>query len=104
MIVFDLTFAVDTEVELLATQIYERFGRSFEPRYSDYLGGDYYVSSGDPEIIVHRNLDGNDVAEADFEDYRVLLQVNGCLDKNVWQYWTMGIGGVFVRDCQYEKS
>ncbi len=86
MIVFDLTFAIPNDDEAsVAALIHQRFGRTFEPRYSDYLGGDYYLGRGRPEIVVHKNLDGDEVAEADYAEYGVLLQINGCEDAASWK-------------------
>jgi len=103
MIVYDLTFAIPIDDETkVASLIYERFGRSFEPRSSDYLGGDYFLGRGSPEIVVHKNLDGDEVAEVDFAEYGVLLQINGCEDRNVWKSWVQENDGVFVRESEYE--
>jgi hypothetical protein len=105
MIVFDLTFAIPNDDEAnVATLIHQRFGRTFEPRYSDYLGGDYYLGRGSPEIVVHKNLDCDEVAEVNFAEYGVLLQINGCEDANTWKHWVEELRGVFVRENKYDVA
>jgi hypothetical protein len=105
MIAFDLTFAIPNDDEaVIATLIHEKFCRTFEPRFSDYLGGDYYLGQGSPEIVVHKNLDGNEVAEADFADFGVLIQINGCEDREIWKNWIGEVGGILVRETQYDVA
>ncbi|HEX5034878.1 MAG TPA: hypothetical protein VFW62_10380 [bacterium] len=80
MKVSDLTLAIrHATLEQVAAILHERFGCSFVPRSSDYLGGEYYAAFvGREEVLVHLNLDGGEVAEEDYADFEVLLQINCC--------------------------
>ena len=106
MKVSDLTFGVKgTTLESLATLIHETLGYSFVPRSSTFLGGDYYMSeSGVEEVIVHLNRDGDEVAEEEFSDFNVLLQINACHDPERWIVFSENHGAKLIRKNAYETD
>ena len=100
----DLTIGVKgTTLESLATLIYETFGYSFVPRSSTFLGGDYYMSEvGVEEVIVHLNRDGDEVAEEEFSEFYVLLQINSCRDPERWIAFADNLEAELIRKNAYE--
>ena len=104
MKVSDLTLGVrGATVEDVAATVHERFGYSFVPRTSSYLGGDYFASvNGRDEVIVHLNRDGEEIAEEAHAEYSVLLQVNSCDDPNRWKALLLELDGILIRENQYE--
>lgn len=104
MRVSDITLGVrDSTLEEVATAIHDRFGYSFVPRSSSYLGGDYYLSvNGVEETRVHLNRDGDAIAEEKHAEYDVLVQVDSCHDANRWKSLLPELNGVLIRENQYE--
>ena len=104
MKVCDLTIAFrGATLEKVATVIHERIGYRFVPRTSSYLGGDYYFSvNGHEETRVHLNRDGEQIAEEEYPEYGVLVQVDSCHDAHRWKSLLSELDGVLIRENSYE--
>lgn len=104
MKVSDLTLGVrSTPLEEVATIIHERFGYSFVPRSSTHLGGDYYFSvNRREETRIHLNRDGDEIAEEEYAEHGVLVQVDSCDDANRWKSLLSDCEGVVIRENEYE--
>lgn len=99
----DLTYGLNADSqETIRDRLSDEFGFQFELRYSDYLGGDYFFAkSGTEEIRIQWNLDGDDIAEEEYPELRVLVLVDGSLDTERWQKWANELNAVLIRETSY---
>jgi len=99
----DLTYGlkVDSQ-ETIRDRLSEEFGFRFEHRYSDYYGGDYFFAkSGTEEIRIQWNLDGDEIAEEEYPELRVLVLVDGSVDSERWQNWANELNAELIRETFY---
>lgn len=99
----DITFGLQADgIGGVRDGLSEHFQCSFELRYSDYLGGDYYLAKlGGEEIRVQWNRDGDDIAEEDFPDATVLVLVDGCSSPDRWNKWAHEVNATLIRENVY---
>jgi len=99
----DLTFGIKEEsLDKIRSAISERFGMSFELRFSDYFGGDYFLSKHEgQEIRIQQNRDGDELAESGFPEQNILILVDGTKSPIAWKEWVLSLNGVIVREQSY---
>ena len=99
----DLTFGVEAEsLESVADELAIDFGLAFEARYSDYLGGLYYLAKkGNEEIRIQSNKDGDELAESEFPDANVLVEIDALVEMEPWKVWAKSRGAVLIRENVY---
>ena len=98
MKIYDLYGSKVGSVEDLCGAVSDAIGSQFQRHESGYLGGEYFLY-GDLDgehFIVQRNRYRNDegeeeIAEAEFADYPVLLQVNASTRGDELREWLAGI-------------
>jgi hypothetical protein len=79
---YDLYASKSLSLDELREAVEAALGIEFEAHESDFIGGDYFLA-GDPrgeEFIIQRNHaengDEDEVVEAQYADFPILLQVN----------------------------
>lgn len=104
MKVTDITLGLrSASLEDIASAIHTQFGYAFVPRFSSYLGGDYYASVDTPEkIVVQANRDGDSIAEVGFSEFPILLLIDSCSDTAVWKSFATQFDGVVIREDCYD--